>query len=75
VALSCLVVFGAHHDSTLARAKRKAAAEAKEKEQRRHEMIEALRRAKESAADPAEQARRERAKRHSEVLDRWPANW
>ena len=68
-------MFGAHHDSTLAKAKRKAAQEAKDKEQRRFDMIEALRRAKESAADPAEQARRERAKRHSEVLDRWPANW
>lgn len=68
-------MFGAHHDSTLARAKRKAAKDAEEKERRRHEMIEALRRAKESADDPAEQARRERARRHSEVLGRWPANW
>lgn len=75
MALSSTAVFGAHHDSTLARAKRKAAQEAKEKEQRRHDMIEALRRAKESADDPAEQARRERARRHSEVLERWPANW
>ena len=68
-------MFGAHRASTLARAKRKAAQDAKDKEQRRHEMIEALRRAKESADDPAEQARRERARRHSEVLERWPANW
>ncbi len=68
-------MFGAHHDSTLAKAKRKAAQEAKDKEQRRFDMIEALRRAKEAADDPAEQARRERARRHSEVLERWPANW
>ncbi|MBM3665753.1 MAG: hypothetical protein FJW92_08180 [Actinobacteria bacterium] len=68
-------MFGAHHDSTLAKAKRKAAAEAKEKEHRRHEMIEALRRAKESAEDLTEQARRERARRHGKVLERWPANW
>lgn len=68
-------MFGAHHDSTLARAKRKAAQDAKDKEQRRHDMIEALRRAKEAAGDTAEIARRERQKRHGEVLERWPANW
>ncbi len=68
-------MFGAHHESTSAKAKRKAAQEAKEKEQRRFDMIEALRRAKEAADDPAEQARRDRARRHNEVLERWPANW
>lgn len=59
----------------MAKAKRKAVQDAKDKEQRRHDMIQALRRAKEAAADPAEQARREREKRHNEVLERWPANW
>ncbi|MDP4621081.1 MAG: hypothetical protein NWS72_02335 [Thermoleophilia bacterium] len=68
-------MFGAHHESTSAKAKRKAVQDAKEKEQRRHDMIEALRRAKEAADDPAEQARRERERRHNEVLERWPANW
>ena len=68
-------MFGAPHDSPLARAKRKAAQDAKDKEQRRHDMIEALRRAKEAAGDAAEVARRERQKRHGEVLERWPANW
>ncbi|MSO44243.1 MAG: hypothetical protein EXQ74_02870 [Thermoleophilia bacterium] len=74
-ALPFPVVFGAHHDSTSARAKRKAVQEAKDKEQRRYDMIEALRRAKSAADDPAEIAKRERARRHSDVLDRWPANW
>lgn len=68
-------MFGAHHDSTLARAKRKAAQEAKDKEQRRFDMIEALRKAKQDAADPEEIARRERKRRHEDVLERWPANW
>jgi hypothetical protein len=59
----------------MAKAKRKAAQDAREKDQRRHDMIEALRRAKENSVDPAEQERRERARRHEEVLDRLPANW
>ena len=68
-------MFGAHHDSTLARAKRKAAQDAKDKEQRRYDMIEALRNAKKAAADPEEITRRERARRHKDSLERWPANW
>lgn len=68
-------MFGAHHDSTSARAKRKAVEDAKQREQRRFDMIEALRNAKKHAADPAEIDRRDRAKRHGETLERWPANW
>lgn len=68
-------MFGAHHDSTSARAKRKAVEDAKQREQRRFDMIEALRNAKKQAADPAEIARRDRVKRHGETLERWPANW
>ena len=73
--IPCAFVFGAHHDSTLARAKRKAAQDAKDKEQRRFDMIEALRKAKKDAADPEEIARRERKRRHEDTLERWPANW
>ena len=38
-------------------------------------MIEALRKAKQDAADPEEIARRERRRRHEDTLERWPANW
>ena len=46
--------------------------EERRREERRREIMATLRRLKEEAGDPAALAARERAKRHADVLERYP---
>lgn len=62
----------ADDNSSYRRAMRKQEAEAKRREERREQILETLRRLREKAADPAELAAEERARRHKEMLERYP---
>lgn len=54
---------------------RRAEREERERERRRDEILATLRRLRDTAGDPAEQAAEERRRRHRELLERYPAQW
>jgi multidrug resistance efflux pump len=62
----------ADDNSSYRRAARRAEREEKERDLRRREIMETLRRLKEEAADSSAQAERERARRHADLLERYP---
>lgn len=62
----------ADDNSSYRRAARRAEREERERELRRREIMETLRRLKEEAADSSVQAERERARRHADLLERYP---
>ena len=62
----------ADDNSSYRRAARRAEREERRREERRREIMATLRRLKEEAGDPAALAARERAKRHADVLERYP---
>ncbi len=62
----------ADDNSSYRRAARKAEREAVERERRRTQIMATLRRLKEEAGDAELEARRERQRRHAELLDRYP---
>lgn len=62
----------ADDNSSYRRAAKRAAREEKERELRRREIMETLRRLKEEVADASAQAERERARRHADLLERYP---
>lgn len=62
----------ADDNSSYRRATRKAEREEKVRERRRREIMDTLRRLKEEAGDPGMEAERERARRHADLLDRYP---
>ncbi|MFN8109978.1 MAG: hypothetical protein U0Y82_09070 [Thermoleophilia bacterium] len=62
----------ADDNSSYRRAIRREAAEAQRRERRREEILDTLRRLRDSAADPAHLAAQERSARHRAMLDRYP---
>jgi hypothetical protein len=62
----------ADDNSSYRRAARRAAREERRREERRREIMATLRRLKEEAGDPAALAERERARRHADLLERYP---
>lgn len=62
----------ADDNSAYRRAARRAEKEERDRELRRLEIMETLRRMKEEAGDAAVEAERERARRHADLLDRYP---
>jgi hypothetical protein len=62
----------ADDNSSSRRAARREAELAKARERRRDKILETLRRLKDEAGDPAALAAEERARRHQEMLDRYP---
>jgi hypothetical protein len=62
----------ADDNSSYRRAARRAEREQRLREQRRREIMATLRRLKEEADDSAVLAERERAKRHADLLERYP---
>ena len=62
----------ADDNSSYRRATRRAQREEKVREKRRREIMDTLRRLKEEAGDTALEAERERARRHADLLDRYP---
>lgn len=54
---------------------RRAEQESREREERRRQILATLRRLRDTARDPAEQAAEERRRRHSEMLERYPKLW
>lgn len=62
----------ADDNSSSRRAARKAAKEEKARERRRTEILATLRRLKDDARDPTVIAAKERARRHAEMLERYP---
>lgn len=62
----------ADDNSSYRRAMRRAEAETKRREARREEILQTLRRLRETAADPAHMAEQERSRRHRDILDRYP---
>lgn len=62
----------ADDNSSSRRAARKAAKEEKARERRRTEILATLRRLKDDAHDPTVIAAKERARRHAEMLERYP---
>lgn len=62
----------ADDNSAYRRAARRAEKEERERELRRLEIMETLRRLKEEAGDADLEAERERARRHADLLDRYP---
>jgi multidrug resistance efflux pump len=62
----------ADDNSAYRRAARKAEREEREREHRRRQIMETLRRLKEEAGDADLQAERDRARRHAELLERYP---
>ncbi len=62
----------ADDNSSYRRAAKRAEREEKVREERRRQILETLRRLKQEAADPALLAERERARRHADLLDRYP---
>ena len=65
----------ADDNSAARRAARREAEEARRREERRREILAALRRAQAEAEDPDLVAARERARRHQELLERYPADF
>jgi hypothetical protein len=51
---------------------RRADKDARERELRRTEILETLRRLRDKSGDPAELAAEERSRRHKELLERYP---
>jgi hypothetical protein len=62
----------ADDNSSYRRAAKRAQREERERELRRREIMDTLRRLKEEAADSSLQAERERARRHADLLERYP---
>ena len=62
----------ADDNSSYRRAARRAAREEQRREARRREIMETLRRLKAEAGDASVLAERERAKRHADMLERYP---
>lgn len=62
----------ADDNSAYRRAARRTAALERERERRRTEIMSTLRRLKEEADDQSLHEERERARRHAELLDRYP---
>lgn len=62
----------ADDNSSYRRAARKEAEKERQREQRREEILETLRRLKDESNDPAVVAAQERARRHAELLERYP---
>lgn len=65
----------ADDNSSYRRALRRAQQEELRRERRRREILDTLRRLKAEAGDPAVVAERERARRHADMLDRYPPLW
>jgi hypothetical protein len=65
----------ADDNSAARRAARKEAEEERRREARRAEIMAALRRCKEEATDPEALTARERARRHAELLERYPSQF
>jgi len=62
----------ADDNSSYRRAMRRADQDARERELRRNEILETLRRLRDKSGDPAELAAEERSRRHKELLERYP---
>ncbi len=62
----------ADDNSSYRRAMRRADQDEKARAQRRHEILETLRRMRDKTHDPAEIAAEERSRRHKELLERYP---
>ena len=62
----------ADDNSSYRRAARRAEREERRREERRREIMATLRRLKEEAGDPTVVDERERAKRHADLLERYP---
>ena len=62
----------ADDNSSYRRAIRRAAREEREREDRRSKILATLRRLKEEAGNEAHLAERERARRHADLLERYP---
>jgi hypothetical protein len=62
----------ADDNSSYRRAVRRAEREEKVREERRQQILATLRRLKEEAGDPAALAERDRARRHADLLERYP---
>jgi hypothetical protein len=62
----------ADDNSSYRRAVRRAAREEREREDRRTQILATLRRLKEEAGNEAHLAERERARRHADLLERYP---
>jgi hypothetical protein len=62
----------ADDNSSYRRAVRRAEREEKVREERRQQILATLRRLKAEAGDPAVLAERDRARRHADLLDRYP---
>ena len=62
----------ADDNSSYRRAARRAAREEREREDRRSKILATLRRLKEEAGNEAHLAERERARRHADLLERYP---
>jgi len=62
----------ADDNSSYRRAIRRAAREEREREDRRSQILATLRRLKEEAGNEAHLAERERARRHADLLERYP---
>jgi hypothetical protein len=62
----------ADDNSSFRRAVRKAEREARKRDERRREILATLRRLKEESADHSLLAARERARRHADILERYP---
>jgi len=62
----------ADDNSSYRRAMRRAEREARDREERRQQILATLRRLREKAQDPAVLAAEERAARHREMLERYP---
>lgn len=62
----------ADDNSSYRRAMRRAEREERARQERRREIMATLRRLKQEAADPAVLAARERARRHADLLERYP---
>jgi hypothetical protein len=65
----------ADDNSSYRRAVRRAEREEREREERRRKILETLRRLKEESADVSLLAERERARRHADLLERYPPLW
>lgn len=62
----------ADDNSSYRRAARRAEREERARQERRREILATLRRLKQEATDPATLAARERARRHADLLERYP---
>lgn len=65
----------ADDNSAYRRQLRRQEREERQREARRSEILDTLRRLKAEAEDPTAVDRRERARRHAEMLERYPKQW